>query len=329
MRDEVRVGEARKGLFFALVGPGGAGKTTLLKAALGQIDNLRQLATATTRAPRAGEAHGRERYFLHEAEFIAQIRANAFYEYEEVHPGTYYGTPRADIDAALRAGHDIIADIDAKGACFLRVALPDNLCLVFVAPPDISTLRARLEGRGDAAAATQARIDRFTWEMSFADVCDEMIVNETIASAVSALSGIVDAVRAGRRARVAMPYYARVLPIRRVSLYLRAGKRALPQTQLRKDELPHEAAWRVIREEFLVTPRRENMSPGEIAARAFTPILHVTPSPDAVVFEYTYSLAIDERLPAGWRACPLEQAPLSNHTRTAIQARFQRQPAGV
>ncbi len=323
------MGEAKTGLFFALVGPGGAGKTTLLKAALGQIDNLRQLATATTRAPRAGEAHGRERYFLNEAEFVAQIRANAFYEYEEVHPGTFYGTPRADIDAALCAGRDLIADIDAKGACFLRVALPSNLCLVFVAPPDISTLRARLEGRGDAAVATQARIDRFTWEMAFADVCDEMIVNETLASAVAALSAIVETARASWRARGTLPFYARVLPIRRDCLNLRADERALPQTQLREHELPHEAAWRAIEENLHLPPRRENMSPGQIAARDFMPILHVTPSPDAVVFEYIYSLAMDERLPAGWCACPLEQAPLSSDVRAAIQARFQRQPTGV
>ena len=155
--------QARKGLFFALVGPGGAGKTTLLKAALPQIENLQQLATATTRRPRPGETHGSERYFLTESQFIEQIQTDAFYEYEEVHAGTFYGTPRADIDAALGAGKDLIADIDAKGACYLRVALGENLRLIFIAPPDIHALRERLEGRGDEEQSTQARIDRFAW----------------------------------------------------------------------------------------------------------------------------------------------------------------------
>lgn len=317
------MGKARKGLFFALVGPGGAGKTTLLKEALKQIDNLRQLATATTRAPRAGETHGCERYFLSEEEFVEQIHANAFYEYEEVHPGTFYGTPRADIDAALLAGCDLIADIDAKGACFLRVALPENLLLIFVAPPNITILRKRLEGRGDEETATQARIDRFAWEMSFADVCDEIIVNETLAGAVATLKSIVEKARCGQRNAVSLPNFASVLAIRENCIHLYGNQANLPRSPLRNDELPHEAALRVVEDQLHASYRRESLSPGQIAAKKFTPILQVKPSPNAVEFQYVYALAPDELLSDGWRAYSLEQAPISSETRISILTRFQ------
>lgn len=316
------MGEADKGLFFALVGPGGAGKSTLLKAALGQINNLRQLPTATTRAPRSGEAHGRERYFLSNDEFIARIRANGFYEYEEVHPGKFYGTPRADIDSALRAGQDLIADIDAKGACFLRVALPENLRLVFVAPPDQLALRARLEGRGDDAEATRARLDRFQWEMAFADVCDEQIVNRDIASAVVSLREIIEAARAGHRRCPPVPCFARLLPLRQGQLYLRANPVAAPQAALRAGELPHETAMRAVSEHFGWRPCAEQLCAGQPAAREFIPILHVLPSPREIFFYYPLFLPPEARIPADYHAHPITEAPITRETRAALLNRL-------
>ncbi len=320
------MGRLGKGLFFALVGPGGAGKTTLLKTALRKIEQLQQLATVTTRRSRPGEKQGQERYFLRDGEFRTRIRANAFYEYEEVHPGTYYGTPRAAIDTALRNGQDLIADIDTKGACFLRAALPEHVFLIFIAPPDKAVLRERLRARGEGPAATQARIDRFNWEMSFREVCDQVIVNEALPVAVRTLNDCIEAARKGEISQSTVPYYAQVLPVRQRLVYRKESVIAFPENPLLSSELPHDAALRALEAELSLKPCRARLSAGQLAAADFIPILMVSPSPTRVDFQYAYELNLEEHLPDGWRAVSPLEASLPRELQLALLERFQREP---
>ncbi|MCY4008483.1 MAG: guanylate kinase [Anaerolineaceae bacterium] len=313
--------QARQGIFFALVGPGGAGKTTLLKRGLEQISELTQLATATTRQPRPGETHGVERYFLSEAEFIQSIRSNELYEYEEVHRGTYYGTPRRDIDAALHAGSDLIADIDAKGAFYLKIALPDHLFTIFIAPPDASALRERLEGRGDENTATQARMERFFWEMSFVDLCDVTIINDTIEGAVASLQQIVERARSRRMAMQSIPSYVSLIPLRDGQIYLTRGEQLPLVAPLRLRELPHQAIQRMRETQLIWQGAAGCLSPGQVAAPEFIPILNVEAEANAIHFQYWLALVADAIIPSDWQAHPVERAPISPELKRAIKAR--------
>lgn len=313
--------KTRKGIFFALVGPGGAGKTTLLKKGLEQISDLKQLATATTRYPRPGETHGVERYFLSEEEFIHWIRSNELYEYEEVHRGTFYGTPRREIDATLHSGSDLIADIDAKGAFYLKLALPEHLFTIFIAPPDASALRERLERRGDENTATQARMERFFWEMSFADLCDATIINDTIEGSVAILQRIVERARTRHLAMKSIPSFACLIPMRDGQIHAPRGDHYHLRTLLRTQELPHQTVQRMIDDQLKTKGIEGCLSPGQVAAPDFIPVLNVEARSNAIQFQYWFALAAEASIPTDWQAHPVERAPISQELRRAILAR--------
>lgn len=315
------MGQARKGLFFALVGPGGAGKTTLLKEGLKQIRDLKQLATATTRQPRTGETHGIERYFMSNEEFKLKIQANEFYEYEEVHRGTFYGTPRSDIDLALLSGSDLIADIDAKGAFYLKIALPESLLTIFIAPPDISTLRKRLEVRGDDQSANQARIRRFAWEMSFAKFCDEIIVNNSLVGSIASLKGIVDKARSKRLELKTINAFVSLIPILDDTVYLCGDDINPLVTKLRESELPQSALMRIFSDQLMLPCDSNRLGPGQIIAPGFIPILNVETISNALHFQYLYLMKSGEELPSGCHSFPIDLAPISNELRNAIEVR--------
>ena len=313
--------QARKGLFFALVGPGGAGKTTLLKEGLKQIRDLKQLATATTRQPRNGETHGIERYFMSNEEFKLKIQANEFYEYEEVHQGTFYGTPRNDIDSALISGLDLIADIDAKGAFYLKIALPENLLTIFIAPPDISTLQKRLEVRGDDQSANLARIRRFAWEMSFAKFCDEIIVNNSLVGSIASLKRIVVRARSNQLELKTINAFVSLITLLDDTVYLYRDNFNPLVTKLRENELPQSALKRILSDQLMLPCDFNRLSPGHTVSPGFIPILNIENISNELHFQYLYSMKSDEELPSGWHSFPIDLAPFSNELRNAIVAR--------
>ncbi|HEY8900767.1 MAG TPA: guanylate kinase [Chthoniobacterales bacterium] len=141
---------SRTGILFVLSAPSGAGKTTLTTSLRHKPDFV-YAVSCTTRAPRAGEVHGEDYFFLTEEDFKARVAAGEFLEHAEVH-GRYYGTLKQTVIEHLSAGVDVLIDIDTQGAVniracddpFIQAALAD----VFIMPPSLEELRRRLKKRG-------------------------------------------------------------------------------------------------------------------------------------------------------------------------------------
>ena len=135
-----------EGMFIAVTGPSGSGKTSVCKALLETFPQLRFSVSLTTRPPRPTEADGKDYHFVTEAEFRDRIDRGDLIEWAE-NFGQLYGTSRETMEAALRDGHDLLLDVDTRGARALKKAWPGGI-FVFVIPPSIEELERRLRGRG-------------------------------------------------------------------------------------------------------------------------------------------------------------------------------------
>ncbi len=189
----------RKGLLLILSSPSGAGKSTLARRLMAWDETLRFSVSATTRAPRAGEVDGREYYFKSRDDFQAMTRAGEMLEHAEVF-GNLYGSPRGPVEAAMAAGRDTIFDIDWQGGQQIRnSALGRDVVSVFVLPPSIAELDARLRGRGqDSDEVIASRMQKSQSEISHWAEYDYVIVNRDIDLAFDQLTTILQAERMRR-----------------------------------------------------------------------------------------------------------------------------------
>jgi guanylate kinase len=151
-------------LLIVISAPSGGGKTTLCQQLLAKHPEMRRAITCTTRAPREGEADGRDYYFIDKAEFERRVKAGAFLEHAHVH-GQYYGTPAAEVADKLRQGLDVLLNIDVQGAATLcaRAAADADfrraMVTVFLTPPSLKELERRLRRRAtDSEAELQKRL---------------------------------------------------------------------------------------------------------------------------------------------------------------------------
>ncbi len=192
------------GNLFVVAAPSGAGKSSLVKA-LRELDaKVQPSVSHTTRAPRGQEKHGREYYFVSDAEFDAMIAANQFLEWAHVH-GHRSGTSRTAVEARITNGEDIILEIDYQGAFQIKKIFT-NTVLIFILPPSMDELRARIERRGeDSPEKIELRMHNARSEIAQASQFDFVIINELFDSALFDLKAIVHAQRlkfsAQRRAR--------------------------------------------------------------------------------------------------------------------------------
>ncbi len=138
---------ARRGLCLVLAAPSGAGKSSLTRALLATEPALSLSISVTTRPPRPAEIDGTHYHFRDQAEFDAQVAAGGFLEWARVLGRHSYGTPRAEVQAALAAGRDVAFDIDWQGHRNLRTALPGDVVGVFILPPSLAALESRLRQR--------------------------------------------------------------------------------------------------------------------------------------------------------------------------------------
>lgn len=145
----------KKGLLIVISGASGTGKGSVCKELLARERGVAFSVSATSRAPREGEQHGREYYFRTRVEFEAMIAEGAFLEYADVY-GNYYGTPLAPIEARRSAGEDILLEIDTQGALNVMERCPDGT-FIFLLPPSLEELRRRITGRGTESEESLAR----------------------------------------------------------------------------------------------------------------------------------------------------------------------------
>lgn len=189
-----RTSPEARGLLIVLVGPSGTGKSTILKHLFARDPRLSFSVSHTTRPPRAGEVDGEAYHFVDDATFDAMVAAGAFAEWANVH-GRRYGTSRGEIDRLRAADRDIVFDIDVVGALNLCRAYPDAVS-VFLLPPSLAELEARLRGRGTETAENLAlRLGNARAEISQAAAFRYMVVNASVTSAAAAVWGIVTAER--------------------------------------------------------------------------------------------------------------------------------------
>lgn len=123
-------------------------------------------------------------FFISPEEFRAKIANQEFLEYEEVYANRFYGTLKSQVERQLEAGQNVVFDVDVKGGCNIKRFYADRALSVFIQPPSIEELRRRLIGRGtDAPDVIEQRLARASYELTFADKFDTVIVNDDLATA--------------------------------------------------------------------------------------------------------------------------------------------------
>jgi guanylate kinase len=185
----------RRGVCFVVAAPSGAGKSTITRALLAREPALFLSVSVTTRAPRGGEVEGEHYYYKSDAEFARMAAGGDLLEHATVF-GRGYGTPRAPVEAALAEGHDVALDIDWQGWRQLRAAMPADSVGVFILPPSMEALEARLRGRGsDDAAEVARRMQAARDEISHFSEFDHVLVNDDLESCIEAVRGVLWAAR--------------------------------------------------------------------------------------------------------------------------------------
>ena len=174
----------KKGKLIIFSAPSGSGKSTIINYLLTQNLNLSFSISATSRAPRGTEQNGVEYFFLTPEEFKQRIANNEFLEYEEVYKDRFYGTLKAQVEKQLAAGQNVIFDVDVVGGCNIKKFYGDRALSVFIQPPSLEELRKRLTGRGtDAPEVIESRLAKATFELSYAEKFDVVIVNDNLEKA--------------------------------------------------------------------------------------------------------------------------------------------------
>jgi len=177
---------------FVITGPSGVGKGTLISRLLERVPDLELSISATTREPRTGEVDGRDYHFLGDEEFDRRVAEEDFLEFA-TYSGHRYGTLRSEVRERLAAGRSVVLEIEVQGAGQVRQAMRESV-QVFIAPPDPSVLRERLESRGtDAAEAIDARLKVAEVELAAQEDFDHLIVNDELERAAGELEAIVRA----------------------------------------------------------------------------------------------------------------------------------------
>ncbi|MFD1382871.1 guanylate kinase [Rhodanobacter aciditrophus] len=184
----------KKGNLFILSAPSGAGKSSLYKALLKADENVRISVSHTTRAPRTGEEHGREYFFVDVDSFLDMIAEDAFFEHAQVFDN-FYGTSKQAIFDMLDQGLDVILEIDWQGAQQVRAQYPDAIG-IFILPPSVEALGERLKGRGtDAEDVIARRMAKAVNEMSHYNEYEYVIINDDFDEAFQQLQAIFVAMR--------------------------------------------------------------------------------------------------------------------------------------
>jgi guanylate kinase len=187
---------ARRGLLIILSSPSGAGKSTLAKRLLAWETGMRFSISATTRAPRPGEEHGREYYFHTREEFIQMVDRGEMLEHAEVF-GNFYGSPKGPVESAINGGQDVLFDVDWQGGQQVRnSALGKHVLSIFILPPSIPELERRLISRGqDSKEVIDNRMAKSRDEISHWPEYDYVLVNDDLEATEDRLKTIISAER--------------------------------------------------------------------------------------------------------------------------------------
>ena len=196
---------------FVLSSPSGAGKSTIARKLLAADPQLAMSVSATTRAPRPGEVDGKDYHFVDLSQFRQMVSDHDFLEWAHVF-GHRYGTPRAPVDEMLKAGRDVLFDIDWQGAQQLHQIAGGDVVRVFILPPSIEELERRLRGRAtDSDAVIEGRMARAAGEIAHWDGYDYVLVNDDAESCFAKVKTILEAERMKRSRQTGLIGFIRKL----------------------------------------------------------------------------------------------------------------------
>ena len=177
-----------------MTGASGVGKDTLRQAALADVDNLFFSISATTRAKRPGETHGKQYFFYDRAHFEGLLASEGLLEHAD-YVGDYYGTPAQPVLDALEQGRDVLLEVELVGARKVKERLKDAV-MIFIAPPTLVELERRLRGRGtDSEEKVQKRLARAREEIKAVTEFDYVVVNDLLSRAADTFRSVILAER--------------------------------------------------------------------------------------------------------------------------------------
>ncbi|MGR3713595.1 MAG: guanylate kinase [Shimia sp.] len=202
----------RRGLLIILSSPSGAGKSTLAKRLMAWDDGLSFSISATTRAPRPGETHGKEYYFLEEEDFKTQVAENQMLEHAHVF-GNFYGSPAGPVKETIEAGNDVLFDVDWQGEQQIRNSdLGKHALSIFILPPSIEELHRRLVSRAqDSDEVIDKRMQKSWDEISHWGAYNYVLINDSVDDTEAQLKTIIEAERMRREQQPALQTHVRAL----------------------------------------------------------------------------------------------------------------------
>lgn len=183
----------KEGKIIILSAPSGSGKSTIIRRLMEIADLcLGFSVSATSRKPRGDERDGVEYYFLSEKEFKERAERGEFVEWEEVYPGTCYGTLLSEVTRVTHAGRNLIMDVDVKGALNIKEFFGEKALALFIMPPSKEELEKRLRSRStDSEDSILKRLAKADFEMGFAPKFDDVVVNDDLEAAVNKTASLI------------------------------------------------------------------------------------------------------------------------------------------
>ncbi len=173
--------------------PSGAGKTTIVRHLLEKYNFLEFSISATSRLPRGKEVDGVDYYFLSVSEFKEKVANGDFVEYEEVYPGSFYGTLKSEVERIWRKNNVILFDVDVKGGVNIKKIFGGQALSVFIQPPSLEVMEQRLRARGtDSEEAIKTRIAKASQELEFASQFDRILINDKLEDSFSFAEKLVE-----------------------------------------------------------------------------------------------------------------------------------------
>jgi guanylate kinase len=211
LSDPDHPGPRRRGLLIVLSSPSGAGKSTISRMLMNADPDVSMSVSATTRPKRAGEEEGVHYHFVDDQRFDEMIAAGEFVEWAPVF-NHRYGTPKPPVKAALKAGRDILFDIDWQGTQQLQAAMGEDLVTIFILPPSMGELEHRLRNRGtDSEDVIRERMGRAGSEISHWPEYEYVLVNQDTQECLDEVRSIVAAERLKRTRQIGLVAFVRDL----------------------------------------------------------------------------------------------------------------------
>ena len=179
-----------KGRVFIISGPSGSGKDTVLKKLFERLPDIAFSISSITRGMRPGEVEGEKYNFISRERFEQMIANDELLEHN-VFVGNYYGTPKAPVISCIESGRDMLIEVDVNGAVQIREKMPEAVS-IFIMPPSLEVLRARLSGRGtDSAEVVEKRMGESLREIASAKDYDYIVVNDCLETAVNDIVSVI------------------------------------------------------------------------------------------------------------------------------------------